>query len=103
MKLDHLPLGARFVYKGRVMSKVGPMTAAAEEGGTVFIPKHAVLKPVPGEAPPAPPQPDHPKSVDTARVLAAFEDYHRIALAAADERGRQALGTARARFLAALG
>jgi len=101
MKLDHLPLGARFVYKGRVMSKVGPMTAAAEQGGTVFIPKHAVLGPVPGESPPEPP-PSRPASVDTDRVRAAFEDYHRIALAAADEAGRQALAAARMRFLAAL-
>lgn len=55
MKIDQLPTGARFQWKGRNYTKVGPMTAAAESGGVDFIPKHATLQPIPGEAPPAAP------------------------------------------------
>ena len=51
MKIDQIPVGARFQLKGKAFTKVGPMTAAGESGGTTFIPKHAVLQPAPGEAP----------------------------------------------------
>jgi len=99
VKLDHLPLGARFQYKGQTYSKVGPMTGASERGGTMFIPKHAVLQPVPGEAPPAPPK---PRSLDSTTVLAAFETYHRRAVAMVNEEGREQLEVAKASFLATL-
>jgi len=99
MKLDHLPLGTRFQYKGQIYSKVGPMTGASESGGTVFIPKHAVLQPVPGEAPPAPPK---PRALDSTTVLAAFEAYHRRAVALVNEEGREQLEAAKAGFLATL-
>ncbi|PZA16139.1 hypothetical protein [Parazoarcus communis] len=99
MKIDQLPIGARFQWKGRNYTKVGPMTAASDSGGTDFVPKHAILQPVPGEAPPAPPTNDTPQQLDAAKVRAAFETYHRSALRLADDAGRLALETARQRFL----
>ena len=99
MKLAQLPYGARFEYKGMVLTKTGPMTAAGENCAQHFIPKFAVLKPVDGE--PAPP-PAESRSLDAARVLAAFEAYHATALRQADEAGKMALTAARARFLASL-
>ena len=54
MKLNQIPMGARFEYKGMVLTKTGPMTAATEKGGQHFIPKFAVLKPVAGEPSPLP-------------------------------------------------
>lgn len=100
MKIDHLPIGARFMWKGVAYTKAGPMTASADTGGSVFVPKHAVLQPVPGEAPP--PLPAARGPVDAEKVIAAFEDYHRTALALADEAGRAELEAARERFLARL-
>lgn len=100
MKLGQLPYGARFEYKGMVLTKTGPMTAAAEGGAQHFIPKFAVLKPVDGE--PAPPPPGDQRTLSAAKVLAAFEVYHASALRAADESGKMALTVARSRFLASL-
>lgn len=98
MKIHLIPLGTRFQLKGRIYTKVGPMTASAESGGIEFIPKHATLQPVPGEAPPPPP-PDSLPPLDPARVLAAFERYHQSALGCVDDAGRATLEQARARFL----
>lgn len=103
MKIDQLPTGARFQWKGRNYTKVGPMTAAAESGGVDFIPKHATLQPIPGEASPAAPTEHTAAPLDAARVKAAFEAYHRTALRLADEAGRLTLERARERFLAAIG
>ncbi|KAI5914028.1 hypothetical protein [Thauera sp. 2A1] len=100
MKIDQLPTGARFQWKGRNYTKVGPMTAAADSGGTDFIPKHATLQPIPGETPPAAPEEDTAPPLDAAKVKAAFEAYHRAALRVTDEAGRLALQSARVRFLA---
>lgn len=99
MKIDQLPLGARFQFKGGTYVKVGPMTASGESGGTVFIPKHAVLQPVPGEAPPATQQEPLPQSLDAAKVKAAFDIYHQTVMTLIDEAGRATLETARKRFL----
>lgn len=101
MKLNQLPLGARFEYQGKILTKTGPMTGATEKGGSVFIPKFAVLKPVDGEAPPPPPK--AARSLDADAVLAAFEAYHGTAMRLVDESGRMALAAARARFLGVLG
>ncbi|MBS0353472.1 MAG: hypothetical protein JSR83_06170 [Proteobacteria bacterium] len=103
MKIDQLPTGARFQWKGRNYTKVGPMTAAADSGGVDFIPKHAALQPVPGEAPPAAPEEDMAPPLDAAKVKAAFEVYHRTALRVTDEAGRLTLEAARVRFLAEIG
>ncbi|MBS0512151.1 MAG: hypothetical protein JSR42_13375 [Proteobacteria bacterium] len=103
MKIDQLPPGARFQWRGRNYTKVGPMTAAADSGGVDFIPKHANLQPIPGEAPPAAPEEATAPPLDAARVKAAFEAYHRTALHVTDEAGRLTLESARVRFLAAIG
>ncbi|MBS0543744.1 MAG: hypothetical protein JSR40_08410 [Proteobacteria bacterium] len=103
MKIDQLPTGARFQWKGRKYSKVGPMTAAADDGGVEFVPKHAALQPIPGEAPPAAPEEDTAPALNAAKVKAAFETYHRTALRVVDEAGRLALESARVRFLSEIG
>lgn len=103
MKIDQLPNGARFQWKGRNYTKVGPMTAAAESGGVDFIPKHATLQPIPGEAPPAAPAEDTAPPLNAAKVKTAFEAYHRTALRLADEAGRLTLESARVRFLSEIG
>lgn len=100
MKIDQLPLGARFQLKGRTYTKVGPMTASGDGGGSVFVPKHAVLQPAPGEAPPVAPPDPAVRALDAARVMGAFETYHQAALALVDVTGRAMLETARKRFLA---
>ena len=97
MKIDHLPIGARFLWKGVAYTKAGPMTASTDSGGSVFVPKHAVLQPVPGEAPP--PLAIGPEPLDPARLLVAFEAYHQTALELTDETGQLALEAARRRFL----
>lgn len=103
MKIDHIPTGTRFQWKGRNYTKVGPMTAANDSGGVDFVPKHANLQPIPGEAPPATPEQDTAPPLDAAKVRAAFETYHRTALRIADDAGRLELERARARFLAEIG
>lgn len=103
MKIDQLPIGTRFQWKGRSYTKVGPMTAAADAGGVDFIPEHAALQPVPGEAAPSVPAIEAAPPLDAAKVKAAFETYHRTALGVADEEGRLILERARARFLAEIG
>lgn len=103
MKIDQLPIGARFQWKARSYTKVGPMTAAADGGGVDFIPKHAALLPVPGETPPPVTPAEAAQPLDAAKVKAAFEAYHRTALGVVDEAGRLALQRARARFLAEIG
>jgi len=102
MKIDTLPTGARFQWKGRQYTKVGPMTAAADAGGVDFIPKHAALQPIPGETWAAAVEPEPTSSLDAAKVRAAFETYHRTALQVADDAGRLALESARVRFLDAI-
>ena len=102
MKIDQLPIGARFQLKGRTYTKVGPMTAASESGGAVFIPKHAMLQPVPGEAPPPAESDAVARSLDAVRVMAAFEAYHRTALNCVDAAGQSMLENARERFFAAI-
>lgn len=103
MKLDHLPLGARFHWKGVTYTKVGPMTASGETGGAVFIPKHATLQPVPGEGAPQVPPRARNEPLVAARVIAAFEAYHRSALTLLGEDGKRSLEEARKRFLAEIG
>lgn len=102
MKIDQLPLGARFQFKGGTYVKVGPMTASGASGDTVFIPKHAVLQPVPGEALPEMPQDAPAQSLDAAKVKAAFEIYHQTAVTLIDETSRAMLEAARKRFLSGI-
>ena len=103
-------MGGRFEFEGKVYVKVGPMAAAAEDGGGQrLIPRWAVLKPVGGAAEAAPKRPA--RQLDEAAVTAAFEAYHAACAKLVTEacmdvdRGmalRAALEEARLRFLEAL-
>mgnify|MGYP006915288051 CR=1 FL=1 len=102
MKLNHLPIGARFEYEGQIYTKTGPITAAAEKGGQRMIPRYAVLRPVDGSAPvEAPPLPA--RQLDEATVRSAFDDFHATCLRITDEFARGELEAARQRFLARIG
>lgn len=100
MKLNHLPIGARFEFEGEIYTKTGPITAASEKGGQRMIPRYAVLRPVDGHTPP--PAPTTQRQLDEARVITAFEAYHSIALRLTEGLGKAELEQAKARFLAAL-
>ena len=78
MKFQQLPQGARFEYAGQVYTKVGPLTAAADNGQTRMIPRFAVLAPADGAAP-LPPAPQGP--IPREQVLAALDGYHDACLA----------------------
>jgi len=99
MKIHLLPIGAQFEWNGKVYTKIGPMTANTEKGGTVFVPKHAALKPVGGTTQAAAPPPD---TVALTDVMAAFDLYHQHArqLVAVDQ--LHMLESAREHFLASL-
>ena len=100
MKLQDIPVGARFEYQGRVFVKTGPMTATAEDGGQRMIPRYADLRPL---NPPPPGDKPGPRSrLDEAKVRAAFDEFHRTCLRITDDFSRPELEAARQRFLAAL-
>lgn len=100
MKLQQLPLGARFEYEGRLYVKTGPLTAASEEGGQTLIPRYAVLHPVETAATTA--EKTGKGKLERTAVLAAFDDFYRTAEEAAGEAAQDRLAEARRRFLAAL-
>ena len=100
MKLQHLPMGARFEYQGAVYVKTGPMMAATESGEQKLIPRYAVLKPL--DPMPAPPDPKAARQLPEPLVLTAFERYHGRCQRVVDEAGRFELAQARQEFLAAL-
>lgn len=109
MKFQQLPQGARFEYEGKVYVKVGPLTAATEQGGQRMIPRFAVLKSLDGATPVAAPHPA--RELDEKAVLAALEAYHGDCLRLLEETGvdeekervlRVRLEEARQRFIAAL-
>lgn len=99
MKLQHLPIGARFEYKGQIFVKTGPLTAASEPGGQQVIPRSAVLRPL--EAPVAEVN-GKGRQLDETKVRAAFDHFYRTCSGLLDESSRQPLADARATFLQAL-
>lgn len=99
MKLQHLPIGARFEYKGQVFVKTGPLTAASEEGGQQVIPRSAMLRPL--DVPNAETK-GTGRELDEARVLAAFADFHQACSRLVDVTARPQLESARLKFLRAL-
>jgi len=101
MRFQHLPIGTRFEFEGKVYVKTGPISAASEQGGQRMIPRHATLKPLDGSVPEAPPKPD--RKLDEAAVLAAFEAFYGECSRLLDEPAKLGLAAARRRFLAALG
>ncbi len=100
MKLQQLPIGARFEYEGQVFTKTGPMTASAEKGGQRIIPRYATLTPLDG----APSEGDRSKvgQVDLLKVQAAFSSFHETCRELVDESAWPALEAARREFFAAL-
>lgn len=98
MKIHLLPIGAQFEWQGQVFTKVGPMTANTEKGGTVFVPKHATLKPLGESAQPAP----RPDTIAVSEVIAAFDLYHQHARRLVAVEQLAALESAREHFLASL-
>lgn len=72
MKLQDLPVGARFEYQGRIFVKTGPITATAEDGGQRMIPRYADLRPLDPlpEKPPA-----SQRMLDETRVRDAFDEF----------------------------
>jgi len=100
MRINQLPIGARFEYEGQEYVKTGPMIGASNTGQRL-IPKHAALKPL-GEVAP-PPAAAKSETVSRADVLRAFETFYaRCDTLVADDQ-RAALESARDRFLKALG
>lgn len=109
MKFQHLPLGARFEYEGKVYAKSGPLTATGEQGGQKVIPRFAVLKPL--DAPPTK-STKAGRKLDEAAVLAAFDIFQGECLRLLHEAEpdtlkagtrRARLDQARMRFLSDLG
>lgn len=99
MKLQHLPVGARFEYEGKVFVKTGPLTATAENGGQQIIPRYAVLKPL---DPPPQSQTAARGRLTEAAVIKAFDTFYRTCSRLVNEAGQAELAAARERFLGAL-
>lgn len=99
MRLQDIPIGARFEYQGKVFVKTGPITAASEAGGQQMIPRYADLRPFD----PLPErQPASRRKLDEAAVQAAFDEFYLACSRLVDEFSRPQLAAARQRFLAAL-
>lgn len=98
MKLQQLPLGARFEWDGQVYVKTGPLTAASQSGGNRLIPRFAVLKPLGSDRPPV------QKPADPAQQawLEAFEAFYRSCQTLVEPHRHPELAQARLSFLAEL-
>jgi hypothetical protein len=97
MKLQHLAIGDRFEYNGKIFVKTGPLTAASEEGGQQIIPRYAVLKPL--NPPPREEKPSLRRKLDEKTVQAAFDDFYQACSTLVDDSALPALLEARQRFL----
>ena len=97
MKLQQLPMGARFEYQGVIYAKTGPMMAASENGEKKMIPRYAVLKPLDGV--PATPDPASARQLPEPLVIAAFDRFFVSCSRLIDESGRFELARARQDFL----
>ena len=100
MKLQHLPMGARFEYEGVIHVKTGPMTASSEAGGQRIIPRYATLKSL--EEPAAESKAPIKGRLEAVRVRAAFERFYEISERLVGETGLAELAQARQAFLDAI-
>ncbi len=101
MKLQHLAIGARFEYEGKVFVKTGPLTASSEQGGQQMIPRYATLKPLDvAEAAPAPGV--AARRLDPQKVRKAFDVFYAVCQQACPAEAEPQLAAARVAFLAAL-
>lgn len=101
MKLQHLAIGARFEYEGRVFVKTGPLTASTEDGGAQLIPRYAVLRPLDAPAGKAAPG-TSVRKLDPGKVRQAFETFYAECRQHCPPEAATALEAARVAFLAAL-
>lgn len=100
MKLHQLPHGARFEYQGKIFTKVGPLTAAATEGGLQLVPRYAELQPL--DALPPQVTADAARSVTVASVRAAFELFCQRCAPLLGDADQAEFSAARENFLASL-
>lgn len=97
MRLQDIPLGARFEYEGQAFTKTGPLTAAAEQGGQRIIPRHAHLRQL--DAPTRPAEaPGIPNQLDKTAVINAFAEFYQSAAGLLDASTLPALAEAGRRF-----
>jgi len=101
MKLQDIPIGGRFEYDGKILTKTGPLTASAEQGGQTMIPRYANLRPL-DLPPPEDKLPGMRRRLDEAAVKTAFHEFYRSAAGLLDETALPALNDARQRFMDAL-
>ena len=100
MRLQDLPVGARFEYQSLVFVKTGPITATAENGSQRMIPRYADLRPL--DPPPLATDKRPRRRLDETKVLNAFDAFYRTCLRTTDDFSRPELEAARQRFLAEL-
>lgn len=105
MKFQHMGIGARFEFEGKVYVKEGPVAAReAETGKSRMIPRYAVLKPVGGR--PAVVKNAAPQMVSRDAVAAAFDVFYaecgEVVAKCADPAFGARLEAARQRFLESL-
>lgn len=101
MKLQHLPIGARFEFEGEIFVKTGPLTASSESSGQRVIPRYAVLRPLD-----PPPEAGHSAASNrptVAAVRAAYAAAEAVLREALGESAESALAQARRRFFNGLG
>lgn len=98
MKLQHLAIGDRFEYAGKIFVKTGPLTASSDQGGQQVIPRSAVLKPL--DQPPSESRTSSRDKVNKAAVLAAFDRFYRTSERLCDATGHTELARARSEFIA---
>ena len=99
MKLQHLAIGARFEYDGKIFVKTGPLTASSDQGGQQIIPRYAVLRPLDGRTAQASPAPAGPSP---AHIRTAFEAFYQVCETLTPAEAKAELAAARERFLASL-
>ncbi len=100
MKLQHLAIGDRFEYDGKIFVKTGPLTASSESGGQQLIPRYAMLKPL--DLPPPDSRSTSRGKLSEATVRAAFDRFYRTSERLINLSDQPELAKARAAFLAAL-
>lgn len=100
MKIDQIPIGSRFEFKGQVLVKTGPMLGTAADGTKHLVPRYAVLVPLDPDAEPKVRK--EPATVERFAVLEAFERFYFACHDLVADEHLQALDTARAEFLECL-
>lgn len=100
MKLQHLAVGDRFEYEGKIFVKTGPLTASSDTGGQQLIPRYAVLKPL--DVPVAETKNALRGRLTEAAVRSAFDRFYRTSERLTDPAAHAELEKARDEFFAAL-